>query len=148
MDPFDFEALAERAATVEVGGKPVHLRLPSPEAKVEVVRTVAAPAADLPEGEKPSPEDELRAWNRGCAKALAACVADQDHVTEDMWLRIVTASGTDDDEGIARLVLEAMKLCGFKDFVDRLDSAPEAPDSGVSDHVLIAGEQVGNSRTK
>ena len=142
---FDFKALAERAVTVEVGGTPVHLRLPDSTVKHEVIKSTAVPKDTKPEDQS---DEAVRRWNIACGKALAATVVDHDHVTAEEWSRIAIAGGTEHDEDIGKLVDAAMGLCGFKVAIDAMRKIATDPEGGVTDHTATADEQAGNSPTK
>ena len=149
---FDFDALAERAATVKVGGKPVHLRLPTPEAKIEVVKSTIPPKTDSPTEASEITEAEIQEaihrWNVAAGKALAACVVGHDKMTEEKWVRVATATGTPYDEDIKKLVRVAMALCGLKLAMDALEKMDTDSEGEVEDHVAAADQTMGNSPTK
>ncbi len=145
---FDFKALAERAVTVKVGGKPVHLRLPSREAKKAVVEAFAVPIGAPPDEAAQSPDEAIHRWNIACGKALAATVVGHDDTTEEVWSRIAVASGTEHDEDFAKLTMAAMSLCGFQQAVETLRQTTKDSESGVIDHVQDADASLGNLPTK
>ena len=132
----DFKALAERAATVQVAGEDVHLRLPGPEMDEHLLAFIEAGKPG--KGGKPdqSPAEGAAAMRELTAQALNATVVDTT-ADLDTWRAIARAHPSALPEGMDKLAEAALRLCG-------LDT--DMPDGGT-DNVAEADAAMGNSPT-
>ena len=159
---FDFKALAERAATVTVGGEPVHLKLPSPEQKAAIGAIIVAGAQKDGETDAQSGQRWIMQWSIATGHALHACVPSDPPLTLDEWSALACMdesalkdSGLDVEE-FRRLCDASRRLCGLGPMMDAIEDAAakaaaeaglDAPDTdeGTQDHITDAADAAGNS---
>ena len=151
--PFDFKALAERAMTVEVGGDPVHLRLPTPEQKAAISALIIEGARKNEDeaDERAESQRWILQWSLASGLALHACVPSNPPMAAEEWQALAVMdewtlkqAGLDPDEFRA-LMDASRRLCGLGAMVDALEGAPA--DEGVTDNIEEAAQAAGNSPT-
>lgn len=136
-DGFDFEALADRAVTVQVGGGPVTLGLAAPSSRHAMLRELNA-GVDL-EKRVEANQDDLDAktdlafmWGRLEAMALEATVREP-LLTTEKWGQVLISVRDDPVEGFKEMVVQALKLSG-------IGVASGENDDDIQDHTKEAVE--------